>query len=123
MRDDFLPDQPEYDIEILEWLTEEDYTPEWEYIWKVKAKEPIYFLILGGYIQRLNRAFIYERVLTQSGYDDMKKTGRDHGPFPLPAHILTDCPEDDDVCKEESPEESPKGLIARHIPKWRKGRR
>ncbi len=34
-----FPDEPEYDIEILEWIVEEDYTVEWEYVWGVKLKE------------------------------------------------------------------------------------
>ena len=29
MCDRFFPDEPEYDIEILEWIVEEDYTVEW----------------------------------------------------------------------------------------------
>ena len=32
MCDRFFPDEPEYDIEILEWIVEEDYTVEWEYV-------------------------------------------------------------------------------------------
>ena len=43
MCDRFFPDEPEYDIEILEWIVEEDYTVEWEYVWGVKLKEPVFF--------------------------------------------------------------------------------
>ena len=82
----FFPDEPEYDIEILEWIVEEDYTVEWEYVWGVKLKEPVFLLVLGGYIERLSLAFIYERVLTKYGYDCLKRTGKDHGPVP---HIFS----------------------------------
>lgn len=51
MCDRFFPDEPEYDIEILEWIVEEDYTVEWEYVWGVKLKEPVFLLVLGGYIE------------------------------------------------------------------------
>ncbi len=76
MCDRFFPDEPEYDIEILEWIVEEDYTVEWEYVWGVKLKEPVFLLVLGGYIERLSLAFIYERVLTKNGYDCLKEQGK-----------------------------------------------
>lgn len=120
MYDCFFPDEPEYDIEILEWIVEEDYTVEWEYVWGVKLKEPVFLLVLGGYIERLSLAFIYERVLTKYGYDCLKKTGKDHGPVPIPTHILIDCPEDDDICVGEAPEAEQQRLISRIFQRWRK---
>ena len=120
MCDRFFPDEPEYDIEILEWIVEEDYTVEWEYVWGVKLKEPVFLLVLGGYIERLSLAFIYQRVLTKYGYDCLKRTGKDHGPVPIPTHILIDCPEDDDICVGEAPEAKQQSLISRMFQRWRK---
>ena len=57
MCDRFFPDEPEYDIEILEWIVEEDYTVEWEYVWGVKLKEPV---------------FLYQSHQVQSAFSPMK---------------------------------------------------
>ena len=48
MCDRFFPDEPEYDIEILEWIVEEDYTVEWEYVWGSEAsREPVFLFGFG----------------------------------------------------------------------------
>ena len=48
--DGFFSEQPCYRIEILEWINEEDITDEWRYIWKHDPPEPVYEVMMGGFV-------------------------------------------------------------------------
>ncbi len=60
--DGFFSEQPCYRIEILEWINEEDITDEWRYIWKHDPPEPVYEVMMGGFVESLNLAFVYESI-------------------------------------------------------------
>ena len=49
--DGFFSEQPCYRIEILEWINEEDITDEWRYIWKHDPPEPVYEVMMGGFVE------------------------------------------------------------------------
>ena len=51
--DGFFSEQPCYRIEILEWINEEDITDEWRYIWKHDPPEPVYEVMMGGFVESL----------------------------------------------------------------------
>ena len=74
----FFPEQPCYHIEILEWIDEEDITDEWRYVWRYDPPEPVYAVTLGGFVEPLSRAFVYECIYTKSEYEQIKQTGFDY---------------------------------------------
>ena len=93
--DGFFSEQPCYRIEILEWINEEDITDEWRYIWKHDPPEPVYEVMMGGFVESLNLAFVYESIYTRSEYEQIRQSGFDYQPLLWRTHILTDCPDDD----------------------------
>ena len=92
----FFPEQPCYHIEILEWIDEEDITDEWRYVWRYDPPEPVYAVTLGGFVEPLSRAFVYECIYTKSEYEQIRQTGFDYQTLSWVTHILTDCPDDFD---------------------------
>ena len=70
--DGFFSEQPCYRIEILEWINEEDITDEWRYIWKHDPPEPVYEVMMGGFVESLNLAFVYESIYTRSEYEQIR---------------------------------------------------
>ena len=62
----FFPEQPCYHIEILEWIDKEDITDEWRYVWMYDPPEPVYSVTLGGFVEPLSLAFVYECIYTKS---------------------------------------------------------
>ena len=73
----FFPEQPCYCIEILEWINVEDITDEWRYIWKHAPPEPVYAVMMGGFVESLNLAFVYESIYTKSEYEQIRQDGFD----------------------------------------------
>ena len=61
--DGFFSEQPCYRIEILEWINEEDITDEWRYIWKHDPPEPVYEVMMGGFVESLNLAFVTNQYI------------------------------------------------------------
>lgn len=100
----FFPEQPCYHIEILEWIDKEDITDEWRYVWMYDPPEPVYSVTLGGFVEPLSLAFVYECIYTKSEYEQIKQTGFDYQTLSWMTHILTDCPDDFDYEKDESTE-------------------
>ena len=92
----FFPEQPCYCIEILEWINVEDITDEWRYIWKHDPLEPVYTVMMGGFVESLNLAFVYESIYTKSEYEQIRQSGFDYQTLSWRTHILTDCPDDSD---------------------------
>lgn len=92
----FFPEQPCYCIEILEWINVEDITDEWRYIWKHDPPEPVYAVMMGGFVESLNLAFVYESIYTKSEYEQIRQNGFDYQTLSWMTHILTDCPDDSD---------------------------
>lgn len=92
----FFPEQPCYRIEILEWINVEDITDEWRYIWKHDPPEPVYAVMMGGFVESLNLAFVYESIYTKSEYEQIRQDGFDYQTLSWMTHILTDCPDDSD---------------------------
>lgn len=92
----FFPEQPCYRIEILEWINVEDITDEWRYIWKHDPPEPVYAVMMGGFVESLNLAFVYESIYTKSEYEQIRKDGFDYQTLSWMTNILTDCPDDSD---------------------------
>lgn len=92
----FFPEQPCYRIEILEWINVEDITDEWRYIWKHAPPEPVYAVMMGGFVESLNLAFVYESIYTKSEYEQIRQSGFDYQTLSWRTHILTDCPDDSD---------------------------
>ena len=88
--DGFFSEQPCYRIEILEWINEEDITDEWRYIWKHDPPEPVYEVMMGGFVESLNLAFVYESIYTRSEYEQIRQSGFDYQPLLWRTHILTD---------------------------------
>lgn len=76
--DGFFSEQPCYRIEILEWINEEDITDEWRYIWKHDPPEPVYEVMMGGFVESLNLAFVYESIYTRSEYEQIRQSGFDY---------------------------------------------
>lgn len=99
--DGFFPEQPCYRIEILEWINEEDITDEWRYIWKHDPPEPVYAVMIGGFVESLNLAFVYECIYAKSEYEQIRKSGFDYQTLCWRTHILTDCPDDSDYERDE----------------------
>lgn len=99
--DGFFPKQPCYRIEILEWINEEDITDEWRYIWKHDPPEPVYAVMMGGFVESLSLAFVYESIYSRSQYEQIRQSGFDYMPLLWRTHILTDCPDDSDYEKDE----------------------
>ena len=97
----FFPEQPCYCIEILEWINVEDITDEWRYIWKHAPPEPVYAVMMGGFVESLNLAFVYESIYTKSEYEQVRQDGFDCQTLSWRTHILTDCPDDSDYEKDE----------------------
>ena len=97
----FFPEQPCYCIEILEWINVEDITDEWRYIWKHAPPEPGYAVMMGGFVESLNLAFVYESIYTKSEYEQIRQDGFDCQTLSWRTHILTDCPDDSDYEKDE----------------------
>ena len=97
----FFPEQPCYCIEILEWINVEDITDEWRYIWKHDPPEPVYAVMMGGFVESLNLAFVYESIYTKSEYEQIRQDGFDCQTLSWRTHILTDCPDDSDYEKDE----------------------
>ena len=94
--DGFFSEQPCYRIEILEWINVEDITDEWRYIWKHDPPEPVYAVMMGGFVESLNLAFVYESIYTKSEYEQIRQNGFDYQTLSWMPHILTDCPDDSD---------------------------
>ena len=69
----FFPEQPCYCIEILEWINVEDITDEWRYIWKHDPPEPVYAVMMGGFVESLNLAFVYESISVSYTHLDVYK--------------------------------------------------
>ena len=92
----FFPEQPCYRIEILEWINVEDITDEWHYIWNHDPPEPVYAVMMGGFVESLCLAFVYESIYTKSEYEQIRQSGFDYQTLSWRTHILTDCPDDSD---------------------------
>lgn len=102
--DGFFPEQPCFCIEILEWINVEDITDEWRYTWKHDPPEPVYEVMIGGFVESLNLAFVYESIYTRSEYEQIRQSGFDYQPLLWRTHILTDCPDDSDYEMDEEVE-------------------
>lgn len=85
----------------MEWINVEDITDEWCYTWKNDPPEPVYEVMMGGFVESLNLAFVYESRYTRSEYERIRKSGFDYQPLLWRTHILTDCPDDSDYEKDE----------------------
>ena len=114
--DVFFSEQPCYRIEILEWINEEDITDEWRYIWKHDPPEPVYEVMMGGFVESLNLAFVYESIYTRSEYEQIRQSGFDYQPLLWRTHILTDCPDDD--ANYEKDENAGTGVAAKRLSKF-----
>lgn len=111
----FFPEQPCYHIEILEWIDKEDITDEWRYVWMYDPPEPVYSVTLGGFVEPLSLAFVYECIYTKSEYEQIKQTGFDYQTLSWMTHILTDCPDDFDYEKAE-PRKA--GGVTKQLPRF-----
>ncbi len=111
----FFPEQPCYHIEILEWIDKEDITDEWRYVWRYDPPEPVYAVTLGGFVEPLSLAFVYECIYTKSEYEQIKQTGFDYQTLSWMTHILTDCPDDFDYEKDE-PRKA--GGVTKQLPRF-----
>ena len=111
----FFPEQPCYHIEILEWIDKEDITDEWRYVWMYDPPEPVYSVTLGGFVEPLSLAFVYECIYTKSEYEQIKQTGFDYQTLSWMTHILTDCPDDFDYEKDE-PRKA--GGVTKQLPRF-----
>lgn len=98
----FFPKEPCYRIEILEWINVEDITDEWRYIWKHDPPEPVYTVMMGGFVESLSLAFVYESIYTESQYEQIRRNGFDYLQLLWRTHILTDCPDDSDYEEDKS---------------------
>ena len=83
----FFPEQPCYHIEILEWIDKEDITDEWRYVWMYDPPEPVYSVTLGGFVEPLSLAFVYECIYTKSEYEQIKQTGFDYQTLSWMTHV------------------------------------
>ena len=111
----FFPEQRCYHIEILEWIDKEDITDEWRYVWMYDPPEPVYSVTLGGFVEPLSLAFVYECIYTKSEYEQIKQTGFDYQTLSWMTHILTDCPDDFDYEKDE-PRKA--GGVTKQLPRF-----
>ena len=113
--EEFFPEQPCYRIEILEWIDEENITDEWRQVWMCDPPEPVYAVTMGGFVESLSLAFVYECIFSKSEYEHIRQTGFDYQTLSWRTHILTDCPDDFD---DEKDEHSGVGRHPRQMPKF-----
>lgn len=97
------------------YIVIEDITDEWRYVWRYDPPEPVYAVTLGGFVEPLSRAFVYECIYTKSEYEQIKQTGFDYQTLSWMTHILTDCPDDFDYEKDE-PRKA--GGVTKQLPRF-----
>lgn len=72
--------------------------------------------MMGGFVESLNLAFVYESIYTRSEYEQIRQSGFDYQPLLWRTHILTDCPDDD--ANYEKDENAGTGVAAKRLSKF-----
>lgn len=91
-------------------------TDEWRYIWKHDPHEPVYEVMMGGFVESLNLAFVYEQYIPDPSMNRSGQSGFDYQPLLWRTHILTDCPDDD--ANYEKDENAGTGVAAKRLSKF-----
>lgn len=81
----------------------------------VRSTRAVYSVTLGGFVEPLSLAFVYECIYTKSEYEQIKQTGFDYQTLSWMNPILTDCPDDFDYEKDE-PRKA--GGVTKQLPRF-----